>query len=133
MRRGIDSKVLQGLCGKCGRENYLTDTEGRRVSYLCAMCYLRNMAVKHLGSELKWQILLDKLYRCDWRCCYTGDKLRMGDNLSFDHPDPTARFPDRRHDPDNLEPVSLQVNLMKRDLTKNEFLALIERIHEHGS
>lgn len=132
MRRSIDRRVSQELCGKCGKENYIVDANGRRVSFLCDVCYLRNMAVKHLGSELRWVVLVEKLDACGWRCPYTGEPLVLGDNLSFDHMDPVCRFPEKRHDPDNIEPISWQVNLMKRDLTKSEFLAMIERIHSNA-
>ena len=74
-----------------------------------------------------------KLDACGWKCAYTGDLLVVGDNLSFDHMDPISRFPERRYDPDNVEPVTWQVNLMKRDLTKQEFLALVGRIYRRSN
>lgn len=42
--------------------------------------------------------------------------------------DPVCRFPDRKHDAENVEPVSLVVNLMKRHMTKAEFLGKIRII-----
>ena len=80
------------------------------------------------GTRLKWRILLDKLDEANWQCPYSGEQLVLGDNLSFDHKDPICRFPEKRRDPNNIEPVSWQINLMKRDLTKDEFLGLVRSI-----
>lgn len=106
--------------------------EGRSQSTYCAQCYLKSRAFDLLGSRRHWEVLVEKLEACRWRCPYTGETLVLGDNLSFDHIDPISRFPERKHDPNNIEPVSWQVNVMKRDLTKQEFLALIERIYSHA-
>jgi hypothetical protein len=97
----------------------------------CHECFLKMIAGYTLGSRKYWRILLGKLDRCNWRCPYTGERLVLGKNLSFDHMDPVCRFPERRHDPDNIEPVSLTVNMMKRELTKQEFLELIAKIAQH--
>jgi hypothetical protein len=81
-----------------------------------------------LGSGKRWRILLEKLDECGWRCPYTGEQLVMGDNLSFDHILPVSRFPEKRHDPENVEPISWEINMLKRHLTKDEFLALVRNI-----
>jgi hypothetical protein len=82
-----------------------------------------------LGSGKHWQILLQKLEETGWTCFYTGEKLILGENLSFDHLNPICRFPEQRHDPENIRPCSWQVNLMKRDLTKEEFLELSKKVY----
>lgn len=118
-----EKRMASGFCRVCGKEPFLTRPDGTRRSELCERCYLVNMAGKHLGSYLKWQILLDKLYRLDWRCFYTGEKLVMGENLSFDHLDPISRFPEKKNDATNIQPCSLAINLMKREMTMEEFIA----------
>jgi hypothetical protein len=84
-----------------------------------------------LGSRSQWTTLLEKLEAASWRCVYTGELLVLGENLSFDHVNPVCRFPEQRYDPDNIEPVTLTVNLMKRHMTKTEFLALVANIANH--
>lgn len=124
-------RVNNGLCRECGGEAIPStrSLRGRDRAAYCRDCYLRMMAPTVLGSRRMWRVLLQKLEDCDWRCPYTGEKLVMGDNLSFDHVNPVSRFPEQRHDPANVEPCTWQVNLMKRDLTREEFLGLIEKIH----
>jgi hypothetical protein len=75
-------------------------------------------------------VLQAKLEACNWTCPYTGEVLVLGENLSFDHVYPICRFPEKRHEPDNLEPCTWQINLMKRDLTKEEFTTLVFKIAE---
>lgn len=126
--------TAEGKCRLCGDESQLTNRSLRkrdRGNY-CKRCWLKVLAGYLLGSMKHWPILVEKLDACGWRCPYTGEELVLGVNLSFDHMDPVARFPEKRHDPNNLEPISWKVNLMKRDMTKNEFLELIERIHSNG-
>jgi hypothetical protein len=89
---------------------------------------LRLLSRNTLGSATKWHVLLDKLYRCDWRCAYTGELLVLGVNLSFDHIKPVARFSELKYEPTNLEPVSLAVNMAKRDMSKEEFIEMCNKV-----
>ncbi len=136
-REARERYAAAGLCRNCGKEAVTSKVsmhgrvrENGRGTH-CRDCYLKIMASGLLGSGTKWEILLQKLDACGWVCPYTGVALVMGDNLSFDHMDPVGRFPEKRHDPENVEPCSWQANLMKRDLTKAEFLKMIEAIHLH--
>ncbi len=126
--------TAEGKCRDCGGEAQLTNRSlrGRERGNYCGDCWLKMLATSLLGSRKLWKILLDKLEACGWKCPYTGETLVIGVNLSFDHMDPICRFPEKQHDPNNIEPISWQVNLMKRDLTKSEFLEKIKRIYEHG-
>lgn len=117
-----------GRCRDCGKEPQLTDMTKKRVSFYCRTCYLKTMARYTLGSASQWRVLLEKLHEADWRCSYTGEKLVLGVNLSFDHIFPVKRFPERKHDATNIEPVSLRINLLKRDLTRVELMKLVSKI-----
>jgi CRISPR/Cas system Type II protein with McrA/HNH and RuvC-like nuclease domain len=66
----------------------------------------------------------------NYRCPYTGILLKPGDNMSLDHILPTSRFPDLAGSIDNVEWVLDRVNLMKGNLTKEEFLQAVELIRE---
>ena len=123
-------RLVEGRCRDCGEPAITTTRNLRgndRAGY-CHDCYLKMMSRSMLGSGKKWGVLLEKLDRCGWKCYYTGDDLVIGDNLSFDHLDPVSRFPERKHDPTNLEPCTWQINLMKRDLTKQEFLEMARKV-----
>ncbi len=125
--------MAEGRCRDCGREAVTTkrSMRGKDRSEYCRDCYLKVMARGILGSARHWTVLLAKLDECGWRCPYTGETLVLGDNLSFDHILPVCRFPEKRHDSENVEPISWQVNLMKRDLTRDEFLTFIRRVHDN--
>lgn len=127
------ARVDNGLCRDCGAKSQLSARSKRGYSNYCQSCYLKMTARSTLGSANFWQVLLDKLYRYDWRCYYTGVKLFFGENLSFDHLNPVLRFPEQKHDPNNIVPATLEVNLMKRDLTKDEFLFLTKQVAEHSN
>ena len=140
MSTAVDNKARRklrqqsGICRYCGNEAMQSSRSlrgGKRSAY-CVTCYLKTMAKRFLGASDKWQVLVDKLYRHDWRCVYTGEKLVLGDSLSFDHANPVSRFPEQRFQSANLEPVSWKVNLLKRDLTKDEFLNLACKIVAHA-
>ena len=120
-----------GKCRMCGDEAQISNRSlrGKTRGNYCKHCWFKVLACYLLGSMKHWKVLVDKLDACGWRCPYSGEELILGVNLSFDHMDPICRFPEKKHDPDNLEPISWQINLMKRDLTKEEFINLVERIH----
>lgn len=123
----------EGRCRECGAEAQLTNRSlrGKDRGNYCKGCWLKVLAMTTLGSTKMWPTLVEKLDNCNWTCPYTGERLVIGENLSFDHMDPVSRFPEKRHDPNNVEPVSWKINLMKRDLTKQEFLALIEKVYHY--
>jgi 5-methylcytosine-specific restriction endonuclease McrA len=79
-----------------------------------------------------WEGLRDKLIAQNYRCAYTGKALILGVNASVDHILPVARFPQLISDLHNIEWVDLQVNQMKRDLTRDEFLSSICQILEYS-
>ena len=124
----------EGRCRDCGKEAQLSNRSmrGRERGNYCRDCAIKVLATTVLGSRKHWRVLVQKLDACGWRCPYTGETLVLGVNLSFDHMDPICRFPEKKYDPNNIEPISWQINLMKRDLTKIEFLELIQRINEYG-
>jgi len=126
------ANVANGLCRLCGARPYLSDTDtGERLSHNCEVCYLKIVARNMLGSARFLYVLLDKLYRWDWKCAYAGRPLVLGKNLSFDHALPISRYPDLKRDPSNLVPVDLGVNFVKRNLTGDEFVALAKEIVHH--
>jgi hypothetical protein len=121
----------EGKCRDCGKEAVLSNRSMRsdkdRSNY-CRACYFKVLAVSMLGARQHWEVLVRKLDECGWRCPYTGEELVLGHNLSFDHIYPVSRFPERRHDVNNIEPITWKINMLKRDLTKDEFITLVRNI-----
>lgn len=60
------------------------------------------------------------------RCAYTGVSLSPGENASLDHKTPKKRGGENTVA--NLQWVDLRVNVMKNDLTHEEFLAMVHAI-----
>jgi hypothetical protein len=118
----------QGLCADCGKAPPLESTACANRYPRCEACYFRRAAKDRLGSSKVWKNLREKLIAQDYRCPYTGEQLVLGVNDSVDHKYPVARFPERAHDPNNIEWVSRPINEMKRDRTPEEFMSLIAHI-----
>ncbi len=116
-----------GICFNCGKNPHLPSP-----NRICRLCYLKRMAGHCLGFHRRYKEILAIFDAQGGKCPYTGEILIIGDNASIDHIYPQARFPEKKHDIDNLEWVTLQVNLAKRDLTKDEFLALTRKITSHN-
>ena len=76
-----------------------------------------------------WVQLKAKLGSQQYMCAYTGEKLVPGVNASIDHLVPRSRGGNDA--PDNLHWVSFRVNVMKGDMTHEEFLALCKLITAH--
>lgn len=121
-----------GLCRFCGKQAELSgrSLRGRERGSYCKRCWLKVLAMATLGSMKRWRELVAKLDACGWKCHYTKKPLVIGENLSFDHMNPVARFPEQKHDINNVVPCDWKVNLMKRDLTKEEFIALVQEVYQ---
>jgi|ERR1700683_3004449 len=122
--------LANGCCRECGQPAQISGRSPRGFAQNCQTCYLKMLARTVLGSGKLWQVLLDKLNECNWECHYTGEKLVLAVNASFDHLDPVTRFPERKFDPSNVVPCTLKVNFTKRDLTKEEFLTLVYQVND---
>lgn len=120
--------INNGGCRSCRRSDVEIVTS--KKTKLCISCYVRRCATQRLGSSFYWKDLIRKLEDQNYRCPYTGILLKPGDNMSLDHILPTSRFPDLAGSIDNVEWVLDRVNLMKGNLTKEEFLQAVELIRE---
>lgn len=118
-------RIEEGLCHRCGKRRATEFTVN------CADCYFKQAARINLRSSSHWQILKDKWYKQEGACPYSGELMVLGKTASIDHVKPRSRFPQDATNPDNVEWVHERVNHMKRDLTKEEFVALIEKIIAH--
>lgn len=112
------------LCIYCGNPEILESTRDD-ANQFCYECYFKRISVCRLGATKHWKSLLKKFEAQGGCCAYTGEKLVLGENAALDHILPVVRFPDRANDPTNVEWVTRQVNSLKGDKTKDEFLATI--------
>ena len=116
-------------CGKCPPLKALIDSPVH--SCVCEMCYLKHAARHALGAARHWVALKSKLVAQGCRCAYTGVPLILGVNASIDHIYPIRFYSQLHHDPSNVEWVSAEINVMKRDRTPEQFMSLIRSILNH--
>lgn len=126
--RGTGRKSL-GLCIKCQRELNPFSSD------LCDAHLVRQLGKGAMGRcDMKTAaVLAEKLKRQNFTCLYPGDRLDLGRNASLDHEKPVSRFPELKADIDNLNWVTLEVNLAKRDLTLAEFESLCSKVSSLAS
>jgi hypothetical protein len=111
--------VGNGYCGICDKP---VDKD------VCEKCYFSRMAQRHLNSSKRWRELQSLFKSQDGKCAYTGIPLTIGIDASIDHVLPSSRFPECQYDINNFEWVCDYINIMKKDMTKEEFLELIKVI-----
>lgn len=115
-------KADAGLCDRCGRAPKLEHSPS------CRTCYLKACSVSALGAARHWDALLAKLYAQAWKCKYSGETLVLGLNAALDHRMPRSRFPELASDPCNVDWTTRTVNLMKTDLTAEEWILKMQNI-----
>jgi len=64
----------------------------------------------------------------NYRCPYTGRRLKIGNNASIDHIKPRSLFNGKVGDIKNLEWVDTEVNRAKRTMSKARFVSLCRLI-----
>jgi hypothetical protein len=114
-------------CQRCGSAHLITQPEGAKWRF-CEECFLKKLSRTHLGTEKEWKFLKELFESQNGCCYYTGERLTLGINASIDHKLPQKRFPAVKHSPDNVCWSTLEVNLMKRDLTDTEFINLCAQV-----
>jgi hypothetical protein len=117
-----------GLCVRCGKTPMRYKVFPRQT--LCEKCYLQQCSYNNLGSTKHWKFLKEKLVAQGCKCTYTGDKIVLGENDSLDHINPVARFPKLKHDLNNVEWITREVNFMKSENTKDEFIQCLRTIRD---
>ena len=94
---------------------------------------MANIAFKRLGTAKLALAIWGKLRAQRYACPYTGDRLIPGVNASLDHIKPVSLYPELARSIDNVEWVTLDVNLAKRTLDSEQFIALCRRVTIHRS
>lgn len=128
---------LRNLCKVCDYQRVVKKRSERKTKKRCADChrdreigcycskhYFENRCQKSLGKrDINLALVIkDKIKQQNYKCVYTGEKLILGVNAHLDHIMPRSRFPELANDVNNLEWVTDEINNLKGQLTKEEFL-----------
>lgn len=106
-RARIAARRLLGSCVRCGLHQPLEHQE------VCRLCYLKRVALQHLGSRKRWKELIQLWREQQGRCYYTDRPLRLGYNASIDHLIPRSTSPQTEFDIKNIKWVLWSVNQAK--------------------
>lgn len=117
-----DNLNRQGLCVVCGKRDAVAGDKLR----LCDICWIKSTLQRSTGSRKNWKTLRDALVS-QKHCPYSGVELIIGKNASIDHKIPVSRG--GTHDVNNLQWIDLHINYMKRDMTDDEFRAVIRLLY----
>jgi predicted nucleic acid-binding Zn ribbon protein len=116
-----------GLCENCARP-VVVSPDRPKVSQ-CAVCHMKELATRTLGTARRWEELRD-LFERQSVCPYTNIKLEMGVTASLDHIMPLGRG--GTNDTANLQFVycsgAFDVNRMKGEMTDTEFREAIKTL-----
>lgn len=116
-RKTMDTRRSQGRCDYCDTPRL------PNLNQFCLRYWLESRAVKNCGTKAHAATLESIAIAQNFQCPYTGDVLIPGLNMWLDHKLPVSRFPDKKHDPSNWQWVDKSVNIMKGNLTHDEFVA----------
>jgi len=120
-RRGLHHlRKEQGMCVKHAFRK-------AEIGINCEECWFRNISNATFGTPTRWPCLKDMLEKQKYICDYTGMILTPGTNASIDHKIPRVIV--KNDDLRNLHWIDLVVNCSKRDIPHDEFLSIIEVIH----
>jgi ribosomal protein L21E len=117
--------ISNDLCLACKKV-----AQGIHISY-CEVCWFKNAARANGFSTEQWSDLKFLLEKQNYSCAYTGQRLYIGVNASVDHKNPKKRFPSEVANLENIAWVALEVNIMKRDRTEDEFISLCKEVVEY--
>lgn len=88
----------------------------------CETCWFKSIAYINTGLRSNGSIIKQMLILQDYKCFYTGVQLKIGVNISLDHIIPISCGGEKNIL--NVRWVDLTVNMVKRNLTHEEFVSL---------
>ena len=119
------SRLAKGQCRHCSSER-LENSDS-----FCEKHWFEYVAKAHLGTMKRGNELKKILELQDYRCTYTGIKLIPALNASIDHKIPLSTDVSQYQKIENLQWVCLDINIMKRNHSEDDFLKYIKLIYEN--
>jgi hypothetical protein len=111
-----------GLCTYCGEPRMPNS------GAFCEKHWFYTTGYARLHDPKAGPVLRQKLIDQNYTDPYTGEQLVPGINCCLDHILPASRFPELAGDVNNTEWVSANTNVLKHDLTRDEFIQLCRTI-----
>lgn len=105
-------------CVRCGSSELVNNV-------FCKSCWFESQAA-NFGGMKQFSSLLELWESQNGRCFYSDEVLIPGFNASLDHQVPKSRG--GSDEISNLKWVHIQINLMKSDMTHEEFLIKCQKI-----
>jgi len=102
-------------CVACGDPGLVTTVH-------CKSCWFADRAGCRAGNRKNLQAIIDLWNQQNGKCFYTGQDLIPGVNASLDHQIPTSKG--GTDDPSNLKWVTNNINMMKSNMTHDEFILM---------
>jgi len=122
-------RAKAGICQSC----VLPTEFGTQT---CSTHWFANRVTQRLGlggdTIGRGQALKAILEKQNYLCAYTGKKLVPGVNASVDHIQCKAKHPELVGDTNNIAWVDFQINRMKNDMDRDEFLETCAVIAERA-
>lgn len=106
----------KGLCRECNKNKM-------EFSNYCEEHYLKNTSKAAMRTEKYWNELKIMFEKQNGKCYYTGKDLIFGINASIDHIISQHTRLDNVYTLENLVWCDLEINLMKRNISYENFIA----------
>jgi len=90
----------------------------------CERHWLEGVSCHNLGTVIHWETLRNIAKQQEYKCAYSGKRLVPGLNMSLDHKQPIAGYPELANDVNNVQWVTWDVNRAKGTLSHDEFISL---------
>lgn len=121
--------LAQGWCHNCPTPRM------ENSNTYCEKHWYAQKATQRLGLGphviKRGQALKAKLETQNYTCPYTGVNLIPGVNASVDHVIPVSQRPDLKGEISNIEWVDLNLNHMKTDMSREQFLEVCLKVVEY--
>lgn len=114
-----NKRKLNNECVKCGSSEIVNNVH-------CRLCWFIDKAISRAGGSKNLDAICKLWEQQNGRCFYSEEELMPGKNASLDHQLPRSKG--GLDDPSNLKWVSNKINLMKSDMTHDEFIVMCKFI-----